>query len=85
MATEPNSPWIKAAKVVAMLPIDSYALHESSDPLQDAQGTPRSKCKLRNGEALLVRPDGFIAWKAEARHEGHLDALNGVLRASFGR
>lgn len=85
VVTEPNSPWIEAANAVTTLPIDSYTLHESSDPLQDAQGTLRTKCKLGKGEALLVRPDGFIAWKAESRHKDHLDALNSVLRAIFGK
>ena len=83
--TEPNSPWIEAANAVTMLPIDSYALNESSDPLQDVQGTLRTKCKLGEGESLLVRSDGFIAWRGEFRNGRHLDALNAVLQEILGR
>lgn len=82
VAAEPTSPWVDAAKAIAIL--DSYEIHESSSPLQDAQGTLRTKCKLGDGEALLIRPDGFIAWRAEARRDGHANVLNDALRVILG-
>lgn len=85
VTTEPNSPWLRAAQAVAVLEIDAYELHESSSPIQDAEGTLRKKCKLTSGEALLVRPDGFIAWRAETRpEESQLDALNDALSRILG-
>jgi hypothetical protein len=78
--TESNSPWLQVAQAVNALEIDAYELHKSSIPAQDAEGDLRKRCKLASGEVLLVRPDGFIAWRAETRREGgHLDALNDVL------
>lgn len=85
VATEPNSPWLRAAKSVTALDIDTYELHGSSTPFQDAEGILGKKSKLASGEALLVRPDGFIAWRAETRREeSHLDALNSALSRLLG-
>jgi hypothetical protein len=56
VATEPISLWVKAAKAATALKIDSFALHGSSSPLQDAQGTSKVMCKLVKGEALWCGP-----------------------------
>ena len=63
----------------------SFAFCESSNPLQDAQGTLKAKCKLVEREALLVRRDGFIARRVLARREEHLDALHDALRVILGQ
>lgn len=85
VATEPNSPWIQAAQAVTTLKIDAYELNESSSPVRDRNGTLKSKCKLESGGALLIRPDGFIAWRAETRREeSHFDTFNDVLRQILG-
>lgn len=85
VTAEPNSPWLRAGQAVSALKIDTYELHESSSPVQDAKGILRKKCKLASGEALLVRPDGFIAWRAETRcGESHQDALNDAVSRLLG-
>ncbi|KAL6704162.1 hypothetical protein ACN47E_008722 [Coniothyrium glycines] len=85
VVAEPNSPWIAAAKSVESggLVIDTYELHESSAPWRDSNSTLRNKCHLQSGEALLVRPDGFIAWRAKAT-EDHVPTLRSVLQGLLG-
>lgn len=86
VATEPQSPWVAAAQAVAsrgMPEIAFYELHESSTPWRDANGVLRAKCQLQAGEALLVRPDGFIAWRARAESK-HADVLQSVLHKLLG-
>jgi len=82
-AADPTSPWVEAVKA-ARPDIDAYILNESSTPWTDTVGKLRRVCKLEDGEALLVRPDGFIAWRAEKRDSGHSSALKGILREILG-
>ncbi|KAJ4319011.1 hypothetical protein N0V94_004148 [Neodidymelliopsis sp. IMI 364377] len=86
VVTEHDSPWIAAAQAASSrgpVTIDAYELHESSTPWRDAAGALREKCKLQVGEALLVRPDGFIAWRA--RSDGrHGDALKSAVQKLLG-
>ncbi|CAI4220158.1 unnamed protein product [Parascedosporium putredinis] len=77
------SPWVEAAKI-SPLGIDCYSLHATSTPYRDAEGKVRRVCKLGEGEALLVRPDGFIAWRAGKRESGHEAVLQQVLREILG-
>ncbi|KAH7134866.1 FAD binding domain-containing protein [Dendryphion nanum] len=87
VATEPDSPWIAAATSTASsdkMPLSLYELHESSTPWQDAKGTLRTKCRLEKGEALLVRPDGFIAWRAPATSLSHGDKLKEAVQKLLG-
>ncbi|KAJ4351121.1 uncharacterized protein N0V89_006460 [Didymosphaeria variabile] len=87
VAAERNSAWIAAAQDVSSrgpVAIDAYELHESSTPWRDATGALREKGRLQAGEALLVRPDGFIAWRARAA--GSLvDTLQSALQELLGR
>lgn len=78
------SPWVEAAKI-SSLGIDCYSLHATSTPYRDAEGKVRRVCKLGEGEALLVRPDGFIAWRAGKRESGHDAALQKALREILGQ
>ncbi|KAH7357519.1 FAD binding domain-containing protein [Pyrenochaeta sp. MPI-SDFR-AT-0127] len=84
ITTEPQSLWIKAAKDIESPPLDLYELHEFSKPWQDSLGTLRSKCGLQHDEALLVRPDGFIAWRARAVANNHGEELRAALHALLG-
>ncbi|UPX20210.1 uncharacterized protein EKO05_0010450 [Ascochyta rabiei] len=88
VAAEPQSPWIAAAeKLPVSHVIDSYELHKSSAPWQDAEGKVRVKCQLQPGEALLVRPDGFIAWRSRTNSKNDVDQvseLQGVLHQLLG-
>ncbi|KAJ9267104.1 hypothetical protein DTO212C5_6169 [Paecilomyces variotii] len=80
VAAETASPWLLAAKNLSFQ-IDSYALHETSQPYRDYSGMLRNKGRLGTGMALLIRPDGFIAWKAEDTSSGHKE----LLRKAMGR
>lgn len=83
VAAEADSPWAEPAKSVD-LPIDVHVLSENFSPLKDAEGSVKATCKLRDGEALLIRPDGFIAWRAPKTSDGHqallIDTLDRILR-----
>lgn len=86
VAAERDSPWVAVAQAAAsrgLMPIDAYELHETSTPWRDVGGKLREKCKLQVGEALLIRPDGFIAWRAKSV-ECSIDALQWVLQRLLG-
>lgn len=79
--TETDSPWLEAAKNQIM-PIDAFAINASST-YRDRNGAATEIWRLAGGEALLVRPDGIIAWRSgeiESRHEERLkQALDVIL------
>ena len=83
IATEDDSPWVVAAKELKFK-IDTHILHENSRPYCDFTGEWSKKAKVGLAESLLVRPDGFIAWKAENIHAGHKEILQGVLQKLLG-
>ncbi|KAH6618440.1 FAD binding domain-containing protein [Boeremia exigua] len=86
VAAERDSPWVTAAQTATssgLVPIDAYELHETSTPWRDVEGELRKRCKLQVGEALLIRPDGFIAWRANTV-DNHKDALQSVLQRLLG-
>jgi len=80
--TETDSPWLEAAKKQIM-PIDAFAINASST-YRDKNGAAIETWKLTGGEALLVRPDGIIAWRSgenESCHDERLkQALDVILR-----
>lgn len=84
VATEGKSPWIAAANALEY-EIDAYELHETSQPYRDAFGKLRSRAKLAPGEALLVRPDNFIAWRASSAQSGHKEILQRALQQLLGK
>lgn len=49
--------------------IDVYEISETSSPLCDPSGRFREVYQLGKGEALLVRPDGLIAWRSKGTEE----------------
>ncbi|TKX22759.1 FAD-binding domain-containing protein 24 [Elsinoe australis] len=80
VATESASPWAAAAKS-SRLPIDAYEVNGNSTPMRDLKGKSSEVWKLGAGEAFLVRPDGFIAWKAPGQSgQDHAEILAQKLR-----
>ncbi|KAG5755194.1 hypothetical protein H9Q70_002219 [Fusarium xylarioides] len=77
-----SSPWIEAAKSITP-EIDAYSISRDSGALTDSHGTFGRICKLSEGEAILVRPDGFIAWRGEGRKDGHRDELQKALELTL--
>lgn len=78
VAAEDDSPWLAAAKELRFK-IDTYVLHETSQPYPDTQGKLNEKIKLGTGQALLVRPDGFIAWRPINTQSSHKVLLQQAL------
>jgi hypothetical protein len=76
--TGQSSPWIEAAR--GMTPeIDTYSINRDTGTFRDPDGTFNRICKISEGEAILVRPDGFIAWQGEQKKNGHKDELQKAL------
>ncbi|CVK96623.1 related to phenol 2-monooxygenase [Fusarium mangiferae] len=78
-ATGQSSPWIEAAKGITPK-IDSYGIDKHTGTFRDPDGTFSRICRLSEGEAFLVRPDGFIAWRGEWAKDGHRDKLQKALK-----
>lgn len=84
IATEDKSPWIAAAQGISEK-VDGYTLHENSQPYRDLHGKMRQRANLGVGEALLVRPDVYIAWRAPRLESGHKEALQKALSQVLGK
>lgn len=84
LTIESESPWLKAAQF-QRIPIDAYAITNSGSDVKDVTGRAGQVLKLKAGEALLVRPDGHIAWRADARDGDHSETLKGVLVSILGK
>ncbi|KAK5059694.1 hypothetical protein LTR84_009577 [Exophiala bonariae] len=82
VASESESRWIEAAQGISF-PIDTYVINASSSPWKDVEGKLGKRCQLGPGQALLVRPDGFIAWRADGAQNGSKEALQSVLDSIF--
>ncbi|KAI4595199.1 hypothetical protein KJ359_007175 [Pestalotiopsis sp. 9143b] len=80
LAVNADSPWFKAAGSLS-LEIDGFVVNNESSPFRDVNNQVRKVTKLIDGAALLVRPDGFIAWRAPAVESGHLELLRTTLEA----
>lgn len=80
LAVDADSPWFKAAGSLS-LAIDGFVVNDESLPFRDIDNQVRKVTKLIDGAALLVRPDGFIAWRAPAVEFGHLELLRTTLEA----
>jgi len=78
LTTGQSSPWIEAAKGITP-EIDSYSISTDNGTLRDSAGAFSRICRISAGEAILVRPDGFIAWRGESREDGHRDELQKAL------
>ncbi|KAI5204384.1 hypothetical protein AUEXF2481DRAFT_27223 [Aureobasidium subglaciale EXF-2481] len=61
LTTESASPWLEAAEKQD-IPIDGYVINSSSHPYRECERTARDSWNLQEGEVLLVRPDGIVAW-----------------------
>lgn len=78
LTTDDESPWAKAA-MKQRIAIDGYAINASSHPYRECEGSAKDAWKLQVDEALLVRPDGIIAWRAAGVASGHHSELDRAL------
>jgi hypothetical protein len=78
-------PWLDAVRVVREhfrgLPLDAHSVGRD---LQDSEGRFLQSYGISNSGASLVRPDGFIAWRAEHATPDPAAALLDALSRSLG-
>jgi putative polyketide hydroxylase len=78
-------PWLDAVRVVSEhfrgLPLDA---HSVGWDLQDSEGRFLQSYGISNSGASLVRPDGFIAWRAKHATPDPAAALLDALSRSLG-
>ena len=66
------------------MPIQVHLIGPDAD-IRDVEGGWAQLTKLSPGAALLVRPDDFVAWRAEALPESPSADLHRVLCRILGR
>ncbi len=69
LLASPHSPWLAAAAEVAAglpAPLDAYGVGEGADLVPEPGADWAEAHGITPDGAVLVRPDGFVAW----RHEG---------------
>ncbi|KAH7142323.1 FAD binding domain-containing protein [Fusarium sp. MPI-SDFR-AT-0072] len=81
--TDHSSPWIKATREITPQ-VDSHNIGKIKGTLKDTDGSFGRICRISEGEAILVRPDGFIAWRGKRREEGHKETLQNALQVILG-
>ncbi|KAI4719308.1 hypothetical protein E4T48_04412 [Aureobasidium sp. EXF-10727] len=78
LTVDVKSPWMEAAGS-QRIPVDAYAINASSNPYRESERSAKEVWKLQEDEALLVRPDGIIAWRAVIISGGHVGELGRAL------
>jgi putative polyketide hydroxylase len=63
------------------LPLDSYQIGGEAADLLDAGKTFCEAYGITSGGAVLVRPDGFIAWRCQAAEENEQEAEQALTQA----
>ncbi|KAH0403046.1 hypothetical protein KCU89_g2529, partial [Aureobasidium melanogenum] len=72
-----DSPWLEASRK-QKIPLDCHVIG-STGTYEDHRGAAQVTWKLEEGEALLVRPDGIIAWRSGGQPSEHANALKKAL------
>ncbi|HUH88508.1 MAG TPA: FAD-dependent monooxygenase [Pusillimonas sp.] len=78
--------WAPPAQTAATrlgLPLDIYVLN-GQGAVSDAQGAFPSRYNVSRSGAVLIRPDGFITWKAESDQNADTPYMQAVLRIALG-
>jgi 2-polyprenyl-6-methoxyphenol hydroxylase-like FAD-dependent oxidoreductase len=76
-----GSDWVEAAKAAAKsldLPLDAYRLGRSGNPADPRGAFPEAYGVTESG-AALVRPDGYVAWRARDAAGANPAAMRSVL------
>lgn len=72
-----DSPWVEASRKQEIA-LDCHVIG-STGTYEDHRGAAQATWKLDKGEALLVRPDGIIAWRSRGQPIEHADILKKAL------
>jgi len=82
-----GAPWVNAAGSVSTsldAPIDVYCIGPE-EAIQDVDGRWALLTGHSPQAALLVRPDDFVAWRADTLPRSPADELSKVIRQIFAR
>lgn len=79
LTTSATSPWLDAARQQD-LEVDDVFVTRTSQPVKDPSGGFVEALKLENGQALLIRPDGYIAWRTPVSAYNPANELKTVLQ-----
>lgn len=77
-----GEPWCRAAREAAAefgMRLDAYRIG-GGDGIEDPAGSFAEAYGIESGGAVLVRPDGFVAWRSHAANEDPAKALAYSLR-----
>ncbi|KAF4462844.1 phenol 2-monooxygenase [Fusarium albosuccineum] len=80
--TDQSSPWIEAAERITP-EVDAHSINKTTGTFADADDAFGRICRISEGQAILVRPDGFVAWRGERREDGHERALQKAIQQSL--
>jgi len=75
-----GSAWCEAARVVAG---DHPGLELHAHPIDDREAHFADRYAISESGAVLIRPDGFVAWKAESMLPDPVDAIGRALRRAL--
>jgi putative polyketide hydroxylase len=79
--------WAQAGKAAADrlgVPLDVHSIGTGGD-LDDSDRSFASACGIGRDGAVLVRPDGFVAWRASGTADDSVRVLGTALARSLGR
>ena len=85
MSGSAGESWRAAARAAGSalgVPVDAYRV---GDDVIDPSGTLETLYDTGPEGAVLVRPDGFVAWRASATHPAPETELAGALGAALAR
>lgn len=85
LSSDQNDEWHNAARAIQKYPIRSYRIGQQGD-LQDPLGNWAKTYEIGQDGAVLVRPDGHVAWRTMEKPvdlQGRLEQImNTILRAN---
>jgi hypothetical protein len=85
LAGSAGESWRDAAQAAGSalgVPVDTYRV---GDDVIDPSGRVEAAYGIGRDGAVLVRPDGFVAWRATAPHPAQRTELVGALAAALAR
>ena len=69
--------------MTSRVPLDVLTIGDGGD-LADPEGQFRSTYGVEDGGAVLVRPDGYVAWRSRDRVADPTEALHAALASMLG-